>query len=185
MNPQDTSPEETLCLSCGMCCDGTIHYWTRLENREKSRAKKLGLRVFDRKTPVRSASYRSGTPKIMPAFRQPCAALAGLACQVYAQRPKACVDYVCPLLARLQAGEIALAEALANAQHARRLIADLSALLDDPIPELPLAVQAALNWGLDGPQAEPARAVFNELAALLRSQWGVRWGKPKRSNGDS
>src|SRR5512143_2378157 len=106
------SPAETLCLSCGMCCSGTLHNWTNLQPQERSQARQLGLDVFTR---------RDGTV----AFRQPCAAFEDPICTIYTHRPQACREYVCPLLKRLMDGEISLEPALSHTRQARQLIASL------------------------------------------------------------
>ena len=93
---------ETLCRSCGLCCDGTLFGCASLDADEVQRARKTRLRVLPRET----------------AFEQPCTALSSdatdRACVVYTERPRACRAFTCrlrerhrheggPLAARLEA----------------------------------------------------------------------------------
>jgi hypothetical protein len=71
-----------LCLSCALCCDGTLFGGAPLEPDEVEPAVRAGLRVF-----------RSD-------FEQPCAALRGCSCSIYEARPRACRKFECRLLAR-------------------------------------------------------------------------------------
>jgi len=83
-----TSDDATaLCLSCGLCCDGTLFRFVPLEPEE---AKRLEGRV----TP-----YEGG-------MAQPCLALDGVKCRVYADRPSVCRKFRCLALQQLEAGEI-------------------------------------------------------------------------------
>ena len=100
---------ETLCRACGLCCDGTLFTFVRLDAGESSRARSRGLAVITRE---------DGTDSL----RQPCNALEGRDCRIYADRPGPCATFECMLLIALRAGETTLAEALpivAEARNAR------------------------------------------------------------------
>jgi hypothetical protein len=56
-----------------------------------------------------------------PAMPQPCAALEGTACRVYAERPMRCISYRCHLLEAYEGGEVDLAEALGVVALAKEL----------------------------------------------------------------
>lgn len=100
----------TLCLRCGLCCDGTLFTHVPLRGSEVEPLKALGLPVKARE---------DGTP-ILP---QRCAALDGKRCTAYAERPEGCRRYHCHLFSALSEGEVSLAEALAVVDGAQALLA--------------------------------------------------------------
>ncbi|QRK13192.1 YkgJ family cysteine cluster protein [Archangium violaceum] len=99
----------TLCLRCGLCCDGTLFTHVPLRRTEVGPLKALGLPVKERK---------DGTP-ILP---QRCAALEGKRCTAYAERPEECRRYHCNLFSALSEGEVSLEEALAVVDGAHALL---------------------------------------------------------------
>jgi Fe-S-cluster containining protein len=145
-----------------MCCDGTLHNFTFLRAGEEARARQLGLRVRQRRDGI-------------PLFLQPCAAFNAPVCVVYAQRPHACRQYKCKLLLKMEAGGATLESALETVQRACELIAALRRLMPDPDSRLSLDQQAKSNWRVAEPLPAEVQPVYNELAALLKSQYGVRW----------
>lgn len=88
----------TLCLTCGFCCDGTLHTHTVLRPDEVAAVQELRLVVE--------------TIREKPAFRQPCPMFQEGCCAIYLQRPHVCRRYECALLKRCLAGEITLAHGL-------------------------------------------------------------------------
>lgn len=104
----------TLCLRCGLCCDGTLFTHVPLRASEVGPLKALGLPVKARE---------DGTP-ILP---QRCAALDGKRCTAYAERPKGCRHYHCNLFSALSEGEVSLEEALAVVDGAHALLASAGA----------------------------------------------------------
>jgi len=140
----------TLCLACGFCCNGTLHIHTALLPEETETAAALGLRV----TAVGDR----------PAFQQPCARFQAGKCTIYEQRPQVCRSYACALLKRLQAGEIALEQALRVVGVARKQLGVFQAR----VPAAPSfmhwlkAVEASAAAG--DADAELARAVADDPA---------------------
>lgn len=100
----------TLCLRCGLCCDGTLFTHVPLRPPEVGPLKALGLPVKERE---------DGTP-LLP---QRCGALEGRCCTAYAQRPEGCRRYHCHLFSALSEGEVSLEEALAVVDGAHALLA--------------------------------------------------------------
>lgn len=98
----------TLCLHCGMCCDGTLFTQVPLQPGEAEVLRQRGLPLADRE---------DGAP-VLP---QRCAALDGLCCTVYEARPEACRRYRCQLFNALAEGEVSLEEAkgVVDAAHAK------------------------------------------------------------------
>jgi hypothetical protein len=89
------SDASTLCIACARCCDGTLFDRVPLLQDEAP-----PLPIVTRDTGARH-------------LPQPCVALSAGACQCYAQRPRACRQFVCLLLTALQADEVSLPDALA------------------------------------------------------------------------
>jgi hypothetical protein len=100
----------TLCLRCGLCCDGTLFTHVPLRRTEVAPLQALGLPVKERE---------DGTP-VLP---QRCAALDGSRCTAYMERPEGCRRYHCNLFSALSEGEVSLDEALAVVDRAHALLA--------------------------------------------------------------
>ncbi|WP_257448923.1 YkgJ family cysteine cluster protein [Archangium lipolyticum] len=103
-------PLSTLCLRCGLCCDGTLFTHVPLRPGEVAPLKALGL-------PVRE---REDGRSVLP---QRCAALDGRRCTAYAERPEGCRRYHCQLFSALSEGEVSLEEALSVVDGAHALLA--------------------------------------------------------------
>ena len=79
-------PATELCTRCGLCCNGVLFDVVRLAPPEIERMTRLGLPVLPRTE--------------NPAMAQPCAALEGTRCRVYADRPARCGEFRCHLLVK-------------------------------------------------------------------------------------
>lgn len=138
----------TLCLACGMCCDGSLFTQVPLAADEALRLRARGLVVIARE---------DGSP----ALRQRCAALVGRCCAVYEDRPGGCRRYVCMLHAALAADEVSLPEALELVAQAQTLLA----AADRVLPAGPAAVMQRARQALrEGDVAEPVLAVRRHVA---------------------
>jgi hypothetical protein len=88
-----------LCLSCGMCCDGSLFSDGRLLDDEVDRARSLDMAIV---API----VADGLSR----FRQPCACFRDGSCAVYdTWKPDVCTTYRCELLDGFTAGTIDLA----------------------------------------------------------------------------
>jgi uncharacterized protein len=89
--------EENLCLECGLCCNGVIFADVELQSIEVQRLK----------FKVQSLATRgkNGQPGVVK-LPQPCAALEGCRCRIYAERPTYCRQFECLLLKNLNSGRI-------------------------------------------------------------------------------
>ncbi len=106
-------PEEDLCTSCGMCCDGTLFRYVEVAEDERASAEQLFTLHEGEKGPI---------------FHQPCSYNRDYKCMVYDDRPRTCRAFRCKTLSAFQAGEITSSEAsrrVAEAQHAREGILPL------------------------------------------------------------
>jgi Fe-S-cluster containining protein len=104
--PQQSN--SSLCLSCGLCCDGTLFGTTPVAPHDD----------FPALEAARIAVSIDGGER---RFEQPCPAHDGRACGIYANRPAACRTYQCDLLRRVEEGAIDSSEALAVIGEAVRL----------------------------------------------------------------
>jgi len=98
-----------LCLECGLCCNGVIFADVKLQpDDDARRLGALGLPVS-----IPQSGRRN------PYFKQPCAALDGCRCWIYAQRPQYCRQFECALLKQVKAGRLETAAALRIIRTAR------------------------------------------------------------------
>ncbi len=131
----------SLCRRCGLCCDGTLFAWVTVAAGEIEPLRSLGLPVVQR-------------PDGSPALRQPCPALSGRDCTVYAARPGPCRQFRCQQLIALEEGEIDLSEASAVVDRAHREIGGLS-------------VDAVRRQVAAGTASPGARSALARIEALL------------------
>lgn len=99
-----TEPDSTalaagsLCMKCGICCDGTLFSRVTLGADEMAKigAKGIPLEQYrDKKT----------------IFKQPCPRLADNCCTIYADRPRVCRSYYCKLQRDVMNGTTKVADA--------------------------------------------------------------------------
>ena len=108
----------SLCLQCGLCCNGAIFGDVKLQPGESSRRlKQLGLPLLP------------GRAGCAARFTQPCCAFQNGLCQIYAERPHHCREFECLLLKRVHAGDVEYSEALRTVQTARKRLAGVCTLL--------------------------------------------------------
>src|SRR5947207_12643077 len=101
--------EQELCLACGLCCNGVLFADVRLEAADEAgKLRALGLAVSKRGR-----------------FKQPCAALEGCHCRVYADRPSHCRKFECLLFKRVQKEDVPAGQALAIIKKARAAVANV------------------------------------------------------------
>lgn len=107
----------SLCLSCGLCCDGTMFEAAALAPGEAERY-----------------AGRVNVSADRQHLRLPCPALDGCKCKTYLDRPAVCSEFKCLVLASLERGLIGEAEAQESIEEVlgrRRKVTDLMGLSDD------------------------------------------------------
>jgi Fe-S-cluster containining protein len=102
----DTS---NICLSCGICCDGTLIGFVQLEDADLPAAREL-LDIEE-----------VGSNAV---FLQPCKKYCG-GCTIYLDRPKACRKFKCKLLKSVENKKVAFEKALEIVGEAKRSRKDL------------------------------------------------------------
>jgi Fe-S-cluster containining protein len=105
---KDVAAVDSLCVGCGLCCDGTLFSRVIATAEEQDELRPLGF-TFD--------THSDGI-----CFAQPCRASVGGLCTIYPSRPSNCRKYRCALLERVEDSEITAKEARATIEEAFRLI---------------------------------------------------------------
>jgi hypothetical protein len=129
-----SSPANTLCKSCGLCCTGHLFIWAKLRSAELDSAQALGLHVF------RSDPRQRG-------FSQPCPLWHGQ-CTIYTSPhyPRFCRTYKCKLLKQVLDEHTRLPVALTVIEQAKAMIHEVEALLpDSPNPNFRERLVAGLE----------------------------------------
>src|SRR5437868_1476023 len=96
---KSTDNSSALCLECGLCCNGVIFADVRLQRGDDpGRLRALGLPIATPHAPSSASPLRKTGGVPAPRFAQPCAALDGCRCRIYADRPAYCRQFDCLLL---------------------------------------------------------------------------------------
>src|SRR5690242_4947322 len=109
---------DTLCTTCGLCCDGTL--FADVELVGKAEVARLEIMGMETENENRSTGLLS----------QPCAALRGTRCGIYAHRPKCCRVFQCHLLQNAQSGAVTVERAAEQIADARDQIRQVRVLLE-------------------------------------------------------
>ena len=108
---------DRLCTRCGLCCDGSLFADVELAGRaEATRLEIMGLEIEDDDTNGALLS-------------QPCRALRGKRCGIYAYRPECCRTFECRLLRDVRRGTVGVERAGERIAEARKRIGRVRALL--------------------------------------------------------
>jgi hypothetical protein len=141
--PNDDRPARdpsTLCLACGLCCNGAFHDLVLLDEDELDGAARHHLPIA------------GNVP--FHAFRLPCPRLDDVdhtRCTIYTERPGGCAAYTCATLAAYCDESLDEAEALARVDATRALFAAASARAvgDSDLPAARAALAAARKRWFD------------------------------------
>ncbi|MEO5617958.1 MAG: YkgJ family cysteine cluster protein [Candidatus Eisenbacteria bacterium] len=138
----DPSLTDALCTRCGLCCDGSLFADVELAGRSETAGLEiLGLEVED----------DDGVGLLV----QPCRALQGRRCGIYAHRPACCRTFECGLLQDARSGAISVERAqkhIAETIRAVRSVKELLVLLGRFDRNLPLR-----ECGAEALAVDPAR----------------------------
>ena len=141
--PHIASDEQHLCVSCGMCCDGTLFDY--VETLEEERVPLSAL-----------FTLRPG-PK-GPVFDQPCPHNRDRCCTIYQNRPATCRKYRCKTLLALESGEVGGAEAARRVTEAILARDGVAKMLE---PDETLSAARERRAALAGdPSRSPGALVF-------------------------
>lgn len=137
----------SLCLSCGLCCDGTMFENVELGPGEAERLEGRVSLSADRKL-----------------LRQGCRALEGCKCGVYEDRPQKCREFSCVILSSLEAGNITEEEAREGVAEARSRRDAVAKLMGDDDPRRALA--AARKLAAEGAASDELQTALRRLKQL-------------------
>jgi len=104
---EKNAPAQNLCMTCGLCCEGTLFKAVPVGPDERL----LGLKA--RGVQINIESKRKS-------FLLPCTAYENCVCKVYTERPKRCITYQCKLLRKCLNDKITWDEA-AEVVHSTQL----------------------------------------------------------------
>lgn len=125
---------DTLCTRCGLCCDGSLFADVELAGpAEAAGLEVMGLEIEEDDT--------DGGLLV-----QPCAALQGKRCGIYAHRPECCRTFECRLLQDVRRGAVGVEQArklIAEALKRVRRVRELAAELGQRDARLPLKERCA------------------------------------------
>jgi Fe-S-cluster containining protein len=166
---------DTLCTNCGLCCDGTLFADVELVGQaEVARLEIMGMDVEheDRSTGLLS---------------QPCAALRGTRCGIYAHRPKCCRVFECHLLQDAQRGAVTVERALEQIAGAREQIQQVRTMLrrlGNRDEGLPIKERCAETLAADGGRSTETIKGRSDLAVAMATLedtiWNTFLGSGKR-----
>jgi uncharacterized protein len=120
VNQDVVSQGITLCLSCGMCCNGALHGQARIAPQEIYFAESLGLTILE-----------EIEKEVKVSFRLPCPRWQDGRCSVYPIRPNVCGDYRCKLLRSLHENEMELDTAQYFVTEVKALVSEIEELIGD------------------------------------------------------
>lgn len=98
---------QSLCLTCGLCCDGTLFSYVEIESDDNDAALALDIQTVG-----------EPGPRIL---KQHCPAHKNCSCTIYQNRPNTCRNFQCALLKRFNKHRISQAEALKIIRDAVKL----------------------------------------------------------------
>ena len=157
---------DTLCTRCGLCCDGTLFADVELTGpAEAVRLELMGLEVEENDTAAGVLS-------------QPCAALKGTRCGIYAHRPRCCRTFECQLLQEAQRGTVTVERALehiAEALQRIRRVRELLTQLGQRDVRLPLKERCAQALAADAGATPGLSRRRAELEAAMGAVESLIW----------
>ncbi|NOJ80470.1 YkgJ family cysteine cluster protein [Myxococcus xanthus] len=161
-------PRNTLCLRCGMCCDGTLFTHVSLQPEEALALQRRGLPVGAR---------TDGSLALL----QHCSALDERTCTIYEDRPASCRRYHCQLFSALVEKEVSLDEALAVVDEAHARVAGVARTLAPASEQAPRSVlQRARRANLrehGGPLSATDLATYEHAEVYLDTHFRGRFGR--------
>lgn len=128
MNSSQISSEQSLCLSCGLCCSGAIFMRVSLEAVDNIPAlQAAGIEIRQKEVHNLNESGKS--------FRLPCVALRENCCQIYEDRPANCRKFRCELLKNFERGEISWSDARQKIADVQQIRKKLEKEISKTLPE--------------------------------------------------
>ena len=166
---------DTLCTHCALCCDGTL--FADVELAGEAELVRLEIMGMDVEEDGRNAGLLS----------QPCAALRGTRCGIYAHRPQCCRVFQCHLLQTAERGGVTVERALEQIADAREQIRNVRSLLgrlgnrDESLPIKERCAETLARAEHSNREGIAARAELESAMATLEDTiWNTFLGSGKR-----
>ena len=99
------SDSSNICLSCGLCCDGTVIGFVQVDADELPALREIKIMEEDEGKAI---------------FLQPCELLCD-GCTIYEHRPKQCALFKCGLLTSVEQNELLFTDALDTVEEVKQL----------------------------------------------------------------
>jgi hypothetical protein len=155
---------DALCTQCGLCCDGTLFADVELAGGNETAALEvLGLHVEDAEDDIHGL------------LLQPCGALKGKRCSIYAHRPNCCQTFECRLFQQVNRGVVpidrakeTIAKTLSQIATIKALIGQLCGNLDDEGLPLKERFAEALSLSDDLPSGGDQHQIRMHLENAMR-----------------
>jgi Fe-S-cluster containining protein len=145
-----------LCLECGFCCNGVIFADVKLQRSDNAEElRSLGVKLTASPLRMGGGPGAARSDRHTLRFGQPCAALEGCRCTIYAKRPAYCRDFECILLKNVNDNRLSSSAALRIIQDARKRAERVKSLLE------------ALG---DSDLDQPLAARFQRIASSIHKQ---------------
>ena len=137
-----------LCMSCGMCCDGTMFDHANVVPDEKQQVMSAGLIVNEKLGKL--------------SFEQPCRFYCHNLCSIYEQRPAVCISYRCKLLKKMNKDEVSLDAALDKVKMLRALQKRLAEVMPN-----------AKHSPITSVEVYEMAATIDQQDTMQRKQYGI------------
>lgn len=165
---------DTLCTKCGLCCDGTL--FADVELVGQAELARLEIMGMDTENETRSTGLLS----------QPCAALRGTRCGIYAHRPTCCRVFECHLLQNAQRGAVTVERAMEQITEARDQIRHVRALLarlgnrDEGLPIKERCAETLASEGGTASDIKHRADLEAAMTTLEKTIWNTFLGSGQR-----
>jgi len=150
--------EESICVGCGLCCDGTLHATVTVTPDDETAVIEAKLEIVD------DVKGR--------VFRQPCPHFSAGSCSIYGIRPGVCRSYRCALLINVEQGNLSASVAREKISTAKNLLETVKSFAPDAAtPTKRAATAKRLQDELretEGPERERVGTVLHDSVALER-----------------
>ena len=152
--PDFSAAASRLCASCGMCCNGVMFHYVRLQPADSPKAlAALGLKLKRKRR--------------QDCILQPCPAYRDARCSIYEERPVRCRVFACRQLEQVAAGTIPEAAAQEKITQAVTLVAEVESLLQQCGA---MNTKHPLSKRCETAMAEPLDPASDEVMVRMRDQ---------------
>lgn len=155
--------ESRLCVTCGLCCDGTLFSFVPLRDADTRTTQGAQFELRERNDGKLS-------------FKQPCPELSKQGCGIYERRPAACRKFSCRVLNAYRDGALQMDEAEEKVRQAKQLRRKLfDAMRDSGLPQSGEALPNLRKHWSRCAQGDEGRAFLREHGAAMLRMEALHW----------